>query len=152
MRLEAGLGAGTACPDAGVVADVMDPAPSTCGPHRTMSAVAQMLWFEHRGCVPVVRDDCAGELLGLLTDADVRRALRTYCRPLDSIRASEAMSPATARCRPDTSVTQALANLADEGTAWVAVLDASDRLVGIVSRARLAAAADADAGARSHAA
>lgn len=121
------------------VGEVMTRDVCTCGRDDAMSFAARLMLQQGRGSVVVV-DRRSGRPTGIVTDRDL--ALATYTRgsPLQGIRVGQGMSGPVQTCRPEDTLEGAAATMAAAGVRRLPVVDASDRLVGIISLSDLARA------------
>ncbi|HQT93112.1 MAG TPA: DUF190 domain-containing protein [Thermoanaerobaculaceae bacterium] len=143
-----------AFPPALTVADVMTREVVTATPETTIGELVQRMVASGVRAVPVVDGD--HRLVGAVTDGDllargavhlpipVQRELGGELSPDESPRseapphrAADVMTPAPVTARPETSLAKAAALLADHGLTRIPVLDADDKLVGVVSRSDL---------------
>ena len=111
----------------------------SCGPEDCLSVAAQIMWERDCGCVPVVeRANCAGRVVGMLTDRDVCMAAYTQGRPLTDIAVWSAMAKGVRACRMTDTIDTAVKMLEENQVRRLPVLDQDDHLVGLVSLADLA--------------
>ncbi len=103
----------------------------TCHIRDDVNQVAQLFWDASCGAVPVVDDD--GKLQGMLTDRDICMAAYTQGRRLPDIGVESAMSRRVHSVKPEETLEQLLAVMAEAGVRHLPVVDASERVVGIVS-------------------
>ena len=143
-----------AFPPALTVADVMTREVVTAAPEMPVGDLVRTMVASGVRAVPVV--DAGRRLAGVVTDGDllargavqlpigVQRDLGGEFQADDLAgsvspphRAADVMTPAPVTARPEMSLAKAAALLADGGFTRVPVLDADDRLVGVVSRSDL---------------
>ena len=136
------------------VADVMTREVVSASPDTPAGELVQRMLATGVRAIPVVGGD--RRLAGIVTDGDllargavrlpidVQRALDATRPPAEAARieahpqrASEIMAPVSVTARPGMSLAKAAALLADGRLTRVPVLDAEERLVGIVSRSDL---------------
>lgn len=117
------------------VGQVMKQAVATCGPHDTLDAAAGIMWDNDCGCVPVVED---GRLAAMITDRDICMAAYLQGLPLNAIRVSSAMARNVFACRAEDTLAVAERLMRDNRIRRLPVVDADDRLVGILSLSDLA--------------
>ncbi len=108
---------------------------ATCAPDDPLSNAARIMWEWDCGCVPVVVD---GKVVGMLTDRDICMAAYTQGRPIADIPISSAMARAVRSCRTTDSVVTALKIMRTAQIHRLPVVDAEDRLVGLLSLADIA--------------
>lgn len=113
-----------------LVRDLMK-APQVCGPADTLERAAQLLWEHDCGVVPVV--DGKRRVVGMLTDRDICMAAYTRGRALNELPVHSAMARAVTRCLPDQDVEAALGVMAGAQVHRLPVVDADERLIGILS-------------------
>jgi CBS domain-containing protein len=93
---------------------------------------AVRLMREHEcGCLPVV--DERQRVTAVLTDRDVCLAALREGKPLSSIRVHAAASPRAFACRADDTVAEAERLMGQHQVRRLPVVDAEDRLVGVLS-------------------
>ena len=102
----------------------------------TLDQVARLMWEFDCGVIPVVNDE--GRLAGVITDRDVCMAAYTQGRALAAIPVSTAMARSVASVHADDLVESAEALMRESQVRRLPVLDAEDRLVGVVSMNDLA--------------
>lgn len=119
--------------------DVMTPSPTTVSPDATL-ADAEKIFSEHDwNGLPVI--DSRGDLVGFVTKLDLLRAFEFSDEhvfpPYGEIMKSpvkQVMNREVHTVTPRTRLTRVLSRLLQTGFKSLPVLDADDRLVGIVSR------------------
>jgi CBS domain-containing protein len=120
-------------------------------PRMPLKDVARVLVNRHFSGVPVVDDE--GKVLGVLSEADILakergpggassifgRALEleTWGQKHDARDAGDAMTAPAVTIRPQRSVAEAASLMLDRGVNRLPVVDADEKLVGIVTRADL---------------
>jgi CBS-domain-containing membrane protein len=143
-----------AFPPALTVADVMTREVVTAAPGTAIDELVQRMVETGVRAVPIVGAD--RRLAGVVTDGDllargavhlpidVQRELSAEPSPGELPRpeapprwAADVMTPAPVTARPEMSLAKAAALLADHGLTRISVLDAEERLVGVVSRSDL---------------
>jgi CBS domain-containing protein len=108
----------------------------TCRPDETLEAAARSMWEGDCGCLPVT--DGSLRVVGMLTDRDICMAAWTRGKTLGEIRVADAMAKQVRACNPDDSLTEAQAIMAEVRVRRLPVVDADERLVGLLSLADLA--------------
>lgn len=116
-------------------ADVMTANPRTCSPFSTVLEAVLLFRDADCGAVPVLED---GKPIGILTDRDVALALADYEEGLPSLPVSQLMSKNIISVTPETPVGDVVDRLGAQGVRRLLVVDAEDRLVGIIGMADLA--------------
>ncbi len=114
------------------ISDVMTKAAVIDRPEDSLSAAARKMWEQQTGSLLVLDRD---ELLGIITERDVLRAVATGT-PLDTS-VSEVMTKDLITVEPGTSLREAAAIMTDKWIRHLPVLE-SGKLVGIVSQRDLA--------------
>ena len=110
----------------------------TCGSHETLERAAAMMWNHDCGALPVVTNhDGAARVVGMLTDRDICMAAYTQGRALRDIGVTTAMSQRLCSCRPTDAVGVAFRIMETNQIRRLPVLDAEERLVGLISLADL---------------
>lgn len=107
----------------------------SCSPDDSLSHAAQLMWDTDCGALPVLRDD---KVVGVITDRDICMATFTQGKPPSELRVAGAMSGGAFRCGPDDSLGEILATMGKQRVRRLPVVDADDRLLGIVTLADIA--------------
>jgi len=131
------------------VAQVMTPEPVTIAPHASLSEAARLMSKKKLKRLPVV--DADGRLLGVLGRLDILTALAagylpqkasprpTSLHPVNPRTVAEAMDLSVPTVSPQTLLSDVLALLASTRIKRVVVVDAEQRVVGIISDSDLIA-------------
>lgn len=119
----------------GQIASVMSESVQSCSAEDDLTRPAQLMWELDCGIVPVVNAD--GRLEGVVTDRDICMAAYTKGRTLREVRVAEIMSQPVHRCSADDTVARAIGIMAAARVRRLPVVDAEQRVVGIVSLADL---------------
>lgn len=123
------------------VAEVMTGDVRSMAPQQTLAEAARLMDELNVGVVPV----CDGDrLVGVVTDRDI--VVRGIARDLDpkQCRLADVMSGHVRTARPDDDVDEVLGEMANAQIRRMAVVDANDRLVGILSIGDIAAKSPED--------
>jgi CBS domain-containing protein len=116
-----------------------------CTAETDLASAAKIMWDGDCGVVPVVDGD--RKVIGMITDRDICMAAATRAaRPAD-VRVGDVMSGATYTCHAKDDVRTALKAMRDRRVRRLPVLDAQQRLAGILSLNDLALAAECRSGA-----
>ena len=113
------------------VQDVMTENVRFCSPDTNLAAVAETMWENDCGALPVV--DAHAQPVGMLTDRDIAIALGTRNRQASEIRAGEVMSGAVYGVAPTDDVHTALKLMRKEKVHRLPVIDKDGTLKGILS-------------------
>lgn len=121
----------------------------TCRPDESLHRAAELMWRNDCGALPVVSADGETEqVVGMLTDRDVCMAAYLQGRPLWDMTVASAMSKRVCSCRPTDPIHVALKIMETNQIRRLPVLDANDRLVGLLSLADLSREAAREHGLR----
>ena len=113
------------------VEDLMTRNVVSCGPGDPLRRAAQIMWDRDCGCVPVV--DAYGCVVGIVTDRDACMAAYTTGRRLEDINVAEAMSRNVHLSRPGEALEAAERRMREVQVRRLPVVDAGQRLVGLLS-------------------
>jgi CBS domain-containing protein len=116
------------------VADVMTRDVACIRKNEACSAAAQLMWNRDCGAVPVV-DENGTRVIGMITDRDICMSCLTQYRPPQEIFVAEAMSRELYSCSPEDTLAKAEELMRARQVRRIPVLEAGERLVGIVSLA-----------------
>ena len=112
-------------------------------PDDMVSDVAQLMKKEDIGPVLIVDDSNQGKrLVGIVTDRDLAIKVVSEGRDPQNTRVEEVMTKKIITCRADDDVQNAMKAMAQYQLRRIPVLDAHDRLVGIISQADVATRVD----------
>lgn len=123
------------------VAEVMTGDVRSMTPQQTLAEAARLMDELNVGVVPV----CDGDrLVGMVTDRDI--VVRGLARDLDprQCKLADVMSGHVRTARPDDDVDEVLGEMANSQIRRMPVVDANDRLVGILSIGDIAAKSPGD--------
>jgi CBS domain-containing protein len=121
---------------------VMNPNVHACRPSDSLNIPARLMWEHDIGCVPVIDD--AGMPVGMITDRDIAMAAYTTGRRLEEQLVQAAMSKMVFTVRANEPIEKADALMRERQVRRVPVINASSRLVGILSLNDLARSAGRD--------
>lgn len=97
----------------------------------TLESAARQMWDGDLGCLPVVDD--AGRVVGTVTDRDACMCAYTCGADLRQVSVDRAMSRRVHTCRPEDSVRDALALMAEKQVRRLPVTDDKGKLLGVVT-------------------
>lgn len=123
-----------------VASDVMTTRPRTVTPDARLRDVADIMRTEDVGAVPVVHGD--GRLWGMITDRDIVIRALAGDKSIDSCTAKDVATTDLDVATPEDSLSRIIELMGRVRIRRVPVVDASDRLVGIVSLGDVAHHAD----------
>ncbi|MDQ3025465.1 MAG: CBS domain-containing protein [Pseudomonadota bacterium] len=115
------------------ISDVMTPNPKTVKASDSIQTVANIMREEDAGAVPVVE---GGRVIGMVTDRDI--VVRAVADGDFTAKVSDVISDDVITASPDMTTSEAAALMGEHQVRRLPVLDADDRLVGIVSLGDLA--------------
>ena len=113
------------------VKDIMTAAPEACRPDDNLAEAVELLWKANCGVLPVT--DHSGRVAGILTDRDICIALGTRNARASDVRVESIMRTTVQTCQPTEDVLTALGRMSDRRVRRLPVVDAADRLVGVLS-------------------
>jgi CBS domain-containing protein/osmotically-inducible protein OsmY len=116
--------------------------PRCCVPYDSIATAVHVMKTEDVGPVPVVSDHNSRYLVGIITDRDIAIKAVGEGRDPHNTRVDEIMSLDPVTCREDDDTYVALQRMADYQVRRMPIVDAGERLVGIVSQADLARTED----------
>ena len=113
------------------VKDVMTSSVRACFNSDNLATVAQVMWDNDCGCVPVLNE--AGWLVGMLTDRDICMAAFLQGMPIGEIKVSAVMSRQLFDCTSDDDLSAAEQIMREKKVRRLPVLNKEGRLVGLLS-------------------
>jgi CBS domain-containing protein len=114
------------------VKDAMTPTVASVSPGQTIIEAARMMRDEDVGSLPVTED---GRLVGIVTDRDLVIRVLADGRDPEAVSVREACSRETVSVEVDQKLDEALRLMAHHQVRRLPVVDADDRLIGIVAQA-----------------
>jgi CBS domain-containing protein len=111
---------------------VMTSPPVACHPDMPLSEVAHLMWTHEVGFLPVVARD-SGQIVGVITDRDALMGAFTQGKPLWEVAASMSMAKPVHTCAPDMTLDEAERIMGANHVHRLPVVDAAQRLVGVLS-------------------
>jgi CBS domain-containing protein len=115
------------------ISEVMTPNPRSVQPSDSLQAAARIMRDEDTGVVPVVE---GGRVTGVVTDRDI--VIRAVVEGNFQAKVSEICSDDVVTCTADMSTADAAELMSEHQVRRIPVVDAEERLVGIVSLGDLA--------------
>jgi CBS domain-containing protein len=125
------------------VMDMMTRGTISVRAEQTLAEAAGLMWQYDCGALPVLRGEDA-RLVGMITDRDICMATWSRGAAPASIIVSDAMSQNIVHCSDGDSIGRAEAIMQSNQVRRLPVLDAEERLVGILSLADIARATEGD--------
>jgi len=120
------------------IREIMSRDPACCVLSDSAQAVAKLLCDRNIGSVPVVADQQTKKLVGMITDRDL--CCLVVARGMDpkSTRIEKLISLKTFSCRDGENVDACERLMREHQVRRIPIVDAEDRVIGIVSQADLA--------------
>jgi CBS domain-containing protein len=117
------------------IGEIMTANPACCTPDTRLNDVARMMEQNDCGCIPVVGSFSGMEPIGTITDRDITiRTVAANQNPVD-MKASDVMTADIATVTPQASIEECLGVMEGRGIRRVLVVDAEEKLCGIVAQA-----------------
>jgi CBS domain-containing protein len=104
-----------------------------CTEADTLNRAAQLMWEFDCGCIPVIRANGDGRVVGVITDRDIAMAAYTQGKQLWAVPVTSAMAHNVIACHTSDGISQAEALMRDNRIRRLPVLDQHQRLVGVIS-------------------
>jgi CBS domain-containing protein len=104
---------------------------SFCRMNQNLGEVAEILWTTRRGSLPVLDEN--GNVASIITDRDLCIALGTRNVRAGDVRVAEVVLPRVFTCRAADDAVNALETMVAQNVRRLPVVDAFDKLEGIVS-------------------
>ncbi len=126
-----------------IIGDAMTRDPKCCSIDERANAAAQVFWEQDCGCVPLV--DQEGHLAGVVTDRDLCMAAHFRDAKLSELRLGDICQRSVRCCSPEQSLQEAEALMQEAQVRRIPIVDASYRVVGLLSLNDIAVARDQQA-------
>lgn len=124
------------------VEEVMTHFPAYCRAHEPLSRAAQLMWEHDCGCVPVVDEE--SHVIGIVTDRDISMAAFHEGQRLEDLPLEHAMARSPVTIGAKERISEALHLMERARVRRLPVVDATNRLVGVLSLHDLARSATED--------
>jgi CBS domain-containing protein len=113
------------------VKELMTGKVSSCHPENNLAELAEMMWNQRCGALPILDD--SGRVMGVITDRDICIALGTRNMRASDVLAQDVSPSRCFRCKPGDDVRDALKTMATEEVSRLPVVDEAGKLVGMIS-------------------
>lgn len=124
------------------VREIMTLDPVFCLPSDSVVRAAELMKKGNFGAVPVVESEISKKIVGIITDRDLALKVVAEGKNPETIMVENVMSKAVHFIYIDDEVEKALSLMADQQVRRVPVVDAEERLVGIIAQADVATRLD----------
>jgi CBS domain-containing protein len=125
-----------------IVADLMSKNVMSVTPDSKLAEAAQLMWQHDCGALPVLEPK-SGRVIGMLTDRDICMACWSRGLAPGDVFVSDAMSQNLVHCHPSETIERAEIIMHANQIRRLPVVDADERLLGILSLADIARATEA---------
>lgn len=119
------------------VSNIMTPSPATCHRQSTLQEVAQLMLQCDCGAIPVVEDG-TNQPLGIITDRDITIRAIAEGRDPQSLTAGDCMSSPVETISSEASLDECVDKMESSQIRRMIVVDADNRIAGIVAQADIA--------------
>ena len=119
--------------------EIMTADPACCTPQDTARDAARKMVEHDCGCLPVVDDMGAKHIVGVVTDRDLAARGLAEGKGADTP-VRDLMSASPSCCTPESDLGEVERIMAERQVRRVPVIDAEDRVVGMIAQADLARA------------
>ena len=122
--------------------EVMTNNPVCCLPNDTVANVAELMNSGNIGSIPVIENEQTKKLIGIVTDRDL--TLKIVAKGLDakSTKVETVMTRKVVTCRADDDLQKALDAMAENQLRRIPVVDADNKIMGIIAQADVATRID----------
>ncbi len=113
---------------------------TACSPGDSLEQVANVMWNNDCGCLPVCAsvDGGAPQPVGMITDRDICMCGMFQHKPLSELHVADAMSKGIVSCGPGDSLDRAESLMREARIRRLPVLDAAGALIGLITLADIA--------------
>lgn len=118
--------------------EIMTTNPECCLPSDPVVKAAQLMKSEDVGPIPIVTDKDSRKLTGIITDRDLAIKVVAEGRDPNATSVQDVMSAHVVTCKESDDVKKVLKLMEDHQVRRIPVVDASDRLMGIIAQADVA--------------
>ncbi len=118
--------------------EIMTKNPVCCLPTDTVDKVAKLMKKEDIGSIPVINNEKARELVGIVTDRDLALKIVADGKDAKSTKVQEAMTRKVVTCRVDDDLQKALDSMSKHQLRRLPIVDSNNSIVGIIAQADVA--------------
>jgi len=122
--------------------DVMTRNPVSARPDDTVASVARLMKENDIGPVPIVDDNKAKRLVGIVTDRDLAIKVVAAGRDPQTTPVKDVMTTNVITCRDDDDIETALDAMSTQQLRRIPVVDKGNMLLGIIAQADIATRMD----------
>jgi len=122
--------------------EVMTKNPACCLQNDTVSKAAELMKSENVGSIPVIENEQTRKLIGIVTDRDLTLKIVAEGRDAKSTKVDEVMTHKVVTCRTEDDLQKALDAMAEHQLRRIPIVDANNRVVGIIAQADVATRVD----------
>lgn len=122
--------------------DVMTKDPVCCLPEDTVVKAAQLMKNKDIGCIPIIENENARSLIGIVTDRDLALAIVAEGRNPKHTTLKDVMTDTIVSCRAEDNLQEVMDVMSDYQLRRMPVVDYENRIIGIVTQADVATRTD----------
>ena len=122
--------------------EVMTSMPVCCLPGDSAATAAELMKSGNVGSIPVVQDQLARKLVGIVTDRDLALKIVAEGRDAKSTKVEAVMAGDVVTCLAEDDLQKALDAMAKHQLQRIPVVDGANQLVGIIAQADVATRVD----------
>ena len=122
--------------------EVMTKNPVCCLQNDTVLKAAELMKSENVGSIPVIENEQTQKLIGIVTDRDLTLKIVAEGRDPKSTKVDEVMTHKVVTCRAEDDLQKALDAMAEHQLRRIPIVDANNRVVGIIAQADVATRVD----------
>lgn len=119
--------------------ELMTRNPSFCLPDDGVDRAAKLMKSADVGSIPIVDDGKSRKVVGIVTDRDLAISVVAEGRDPRNVKIRDVMTRDPVTCREDDDVESILDLMAENQVRRIPIVDANERLIGIVAQADIAA-------------
>jgi len=122
--------------------DVMTKDPVCCLPNDTVVRTAELMKRENICPIPVINNEQARKLIGIVTDRDLALKIVAEGRDPKSTEVESVMTRKVVTCRAEDDLQKALDAMAEHQLRRIPVVDHDNKILGIIAQADVATRVD----------
>ena len=122
--------------------EVMTNNPVCCLPNDTVANVAELMNSGNIGSIPVIENEQTKKLIGIVTDRDLTLKIVAGGIDAKSTKVEAVMTHKVVTCLADDNLQKALDAMAENQLRRIPVVDADNKIMGIIAQADVATRID----------